>query len=125
MNNLSINLNLFKFDKAAVVPLKGKSGETKQCLVIPIEDNDLYLGERGVYANFIGLSSDKLNNGKTHIIKRSFSREKQQSMSDEEFNSQPIFGDIRPIIPQAQNDEGWAPPAVDANGEPYKNDLPF
>lgn len=123
--NLNIRVNLAAFHSAGVVVLKGKSG-TKKCLVIPIDENHLYQGNKGVYADFIAWSNDKLSGGSTHLIKQSLSKEVRESMSEEERLSQPTFGDIRPIVSEVEQSAG----SVEFEGavmsvEDPTDDMPF
>lgn len=103
--HLTIRINLAAFKSAGVVNLQGKTG-VKKCLVIPIEENHLYHGNKGVYADFIGWYNEKLSNGTTHLIKQSFSKEIRNSMSQDERNSLPTFGDVRPIISDVEQSAG-------------------
>ena len=51
--NKNIKIDLTAFTGVGVINLTGKSGRPKKCLVIPIDDNHLYEGEKGIYADFI------------------------------------------------------------------------
>lgn len=96
MSNLSIRLNMAAL-KHTVQKMKGKSGEV-EVLVIPIEANHLYRGEKGMYldATAFELKEPKERNGKTdtHLVKVSLPKEIYSAMSQEEKNAQPIFGNI-------------------------------
>ena len=96
MGNLNINLNLLNLKNAGIASLNGKIG-TKRCLVIPIEDNDLHEGEKGIYLNLAVWSNDKLKDGKTHLVKQSFSKEARERMSNEELKQMPILGNAKPF----------------------------
>ena len=50
MANFSIKADLLKVKGAFVTNLKGKAS-TKRCLVIPIDESGLFLGEKGCYLN--------------------------------------------------------------------------
>lgn len=50
MGNFGIKIDLLKLKNSFVTNLKGKAA-TKRCLVIPIDDSGVYLGEKGVYLN--------------------------------------------------------------------------
>ncbi len=125
MPNLSMNLNLLKFKNAAVVELKGSTA-TKKCLVIPIEDNCLFVGESGVYFNAVAWRNSKLQDGKTHLIKQSFKKELIEMMSDDERKALPVFGDIKEfggLSSELANASEYSL-AVDVN-EGGNSDLPF
>jgi hypothetical protein len=74
MSNFNINLNLKSLKNTAIKDVQSKTA-TKQCLIIPISDNDLYVGEKGIYLNLSAWESDKLRDSKTHLVKQSFSQE--------------------------------------------------
>lgn len=50
MGNFGIKIDLLKLKNSFVTNLKGKAA-TKRCLVIPIDDSGVYLGEKGVHLN--------------------------------------------------------------------------
>ncbi len=122
--NLTIRINLACFRNAGVAVLQGKSS-TKKCLIIPIEENHLYQGNKGVYADFVAWSNDKLNDA-THLIKQSLSKEIREGMTEEERLAQPTFGDVRPIISEVEQSTGSTEfdGAAMTTTDPA-NDLPF
>lgn len=95
MSNISIKLNLGAF-KCGIQNITGKSGIPKKCLIIPIEDNHLITGEKGVYADLIAWPiKEKRNDSKdTHLIKQSFKKEYLDSLTDMQKNALPIFGNL-------------------------------
>lgn len=123
--NLNIRINLTGFQNAGVVMLQGKTG-MKKCVVIPIEENHLYQGNKGVYADFVAWTNDKLSNGSTHLIKQSFTKEVRDAMTEDQRMSQPTFGDVRPMVSEVEQSaasveyEGAAMVATDST-----DDLPF
>lgn len=122
MRTLSINLNLLKFKGAGVISLKGKSGVSKRCLVIPVDDNGLFEGENGVYCNLVAFEAN-LSDGKTHLVKPSIKKEVLENMTEEQRNAIPVLGDIKPfgtVSPEVSNPEGFL---VDSNEG--SDDLPF
>ena len=105
--NQSIKLDLLKLKGAAVVNLKGKTA-TKRCLVIPIEDAQLFLGQKGCYLNLTAIEMQNSQYGDTVY----------DAMTEEERNAQPIIGSVKPLIKQA--------PAIEAsNIVANEDDLPF
>ena len=94
--NLNINLNLKALKNALIGTVPGKTA-TKQCICIPIKDNDLFVGEKGVYLNLSAWESNNLRDGKTHLVKQSFSKKVRDAMTDEERKSIPILGDVKPF----------------------------
>ena len=62
-----------------------------------IEDNNLFVGEKGVYFDFIlrEISEDKRQYGNTHIICQNIPKEKFEKMTEDEKKAQPILGQIK------------------------------
>jgi hypothetical protein len=112
MSNLTINLNLKSLKNTAIIDIKGKTA-TKQCLIIPISDNDLFIGEKGVYLNLSAWENSHLRDGKTHLVKQSFSRNVREAMTEEERRGIPILGDVKPFEtdPGAAKSEATIAPA--------------
>ena len=117
MNNSGIKVNLLKLQGALVTNLKGKT-ETKRCLVIPVDDARLYVGQKGCYLNMTAIEMQNSQYGDTHCIKQNLDREVYEAMTDEERNAMPIIGSMRPLEkPQAALDTTFM---VETN-----EDLPF
>lgn len=95
--NLQIKVNLTKIPGAALVNLKGKEA-TKQCIVIPVEDAHLFVGEKGVYLNLTGIAFKEPKYDDTHLIKQSLDKETYSAMTKEQQDAQPIIGGIRPFV---------------------------
>lgn len=93
MSNYNVKLDLLKLNGAFVTNLKGKT-ETKRCLVIPVEDSGLYVGEKGVYLNASAYELRERRYDQTHLVKAELSREKYQSLSEEERKQLPILGSL-------------------------------
>lgn len=121
MNNYKIKLNLTRFKNAGVTKVNYKSGP-KECICIPIEDNNLYkktdskTNKVVVFANLMAWvnrgGADQYGN--SHMVKMSVDRDAYAQMSAEERSSQPIFGNMSPIgsqggsrkeVPQTIEDE--------------------
>ncbi len=90
-NNISIKIDLQKFNGATVMPV-GKN--QTECIVIPIEMAGLFKGTKGIYADLtaIPLASPKADSKDTHLIKQSYSKEKFAAMSEEQKKAIPIMG---------------------------------
>lgn len=54
MSNSSIKVNLLQLKGAFVTNLKGKTA-TKRCLVIPVDDANIYVGQKGCYLNMTAI----------------------------------------------------------------------
>lgn len=93
MSTIRMKMNLSAL-KSKVVNMKTSEGE-KEFLCIPIEKNDLYKGQKGVYLNLVAFQAS----GKdfTHIIKQSFDKSKIDKMSEAEKKELPIFGTLNII----------------------------
>lgn len=95
MSNISIKLNLGAF-KCGIQNITGKSGIPKKCLIIPIDDNHLFTGEKGVYADLIAweIKERSADSKDTHLIKQSFKKEYLDSLSEDQKKALPIFGNL-------------------------------
>lgn len=95
-SNISTSLNLLKLQNAFIKPMKSKSGQMIDCVVIPIERNKLYIGKdnQAVYLNLIHFPLKNSPNefGHTHTVKQSFTTKELEAMSQEEKDSKPFLG---------------------------------
>ena len=93
---ITIKINLLQY-KAAIMKIKNNSGKEVECLAIPIEINNLFKGEKGVYADFVAfdIRQPKADSKDTHLVKQSLPKDVLEKMSEEERNSLPIFGNLR------------------------------
>lgn len=126
--NKNIKIDLAAFAGSGIVNLTSREGKVKKCLVIPIEENHLYEGEKGIYADFIAWEMrEKKENGATHLVKQSFPKEVREAMSEEEKRALPIFGDLRDAMTEKKEMETYSVPAQAgyATTPPEVDDLPF
>nr|DAQ90021.1 MAG TPA: hypothetical protein [Caudoviricetes sp.] len=96
MANLSTKLNLAGLIHARMNK-KGKDGNMVDCLIIPIKENHLFIGEKGLY---LDLSHFEIKNPKegqedSHLVKQSLPKEVYEAMSKEEQEKLPILGNTR------------------------------
>lgn len=91
MSNISINLNLRQLNHAVITTKKGA-----RCILIPIVENQLIEGEKGIYLNIQAWElKNKQNDRKdTHILKQSLKKEVFEAMSDDEKKEIPIIGNL-------------------------------
>jgi hypothetical protein len=125
--NKNIKIDLTAFAGAGKITLTGKDGKQKKCLVIPIEENHLYEGEKGIYADFIAWEMrERKENGTTHLLKQSLSKEVRSAMTDEQKKSLPIFGDMKDAQTDTRELETYSVPNQNdyATSAPV-DDLPF
>lgn len=92
MSNLSIKLNLQNL-KCVCRFEKSKLGLV-ECLIIPLEQNYLFKGEKGVYLDLTAFELREKKENKTHLIKQTIPKEIFKAMSDEEKRATPILGDV-------------------------------
>jgi hypothetical protein len=97
MSRISGKLNLLNLH-GAVKMIPGKMGPV-ECVVIPLEKNKLFKGEKGIYLDLIAfeIAHDKRREGSkdTHLVKQSFSKEVRESMTEEQIKSLPILGSLQ------------------------------
>ena len=107
MSNQGIKVNLLKLQGSFVTNLKGKT-ETKRCLVIPVDDARLYVGQKGCYLNMTAIEMQNSQYGDTHCIKQNLDRAVYEAMTEEQRNAMPIIGSMRPLEkPQATLDTAY------------------
>jgi len=126
MGNISIKLNLRQL-KSHVMKLKGKSGMI-DCLVLPVEANCLFVGEKGIYLDLYGyeIKERKPDRKQTHIIKQSFPEDVYRLFNDDDKKNLPIVGDAilwGRIEPEPVEYLVEQPPVQPEN--PGTDDLPF
>lgn len=122
MANFSIKTDLLKLTGAFMTNLKGKTA-TKQCLVIPVEDAALFVGEKGVYLNLTAIEMREARYGDTHCVKQSLDKERYDALSEEERKALPILGGMRQLETKQQAMEVKS--TMDATNLADEDDLPF
>jgi|LSQX01.1.fsa_nt_gb hypothetical protein len=136
--NKNIKIDLTAFAGSGIVNLTSREGKVKKCLVIPIAENYLYEGEKGIYADFIAWEMrERKENGATHLIKQSLPKDARDRMSEEEKRALPVFGDLRDAMMEKKELETYnvpgagqrfsssAEPSGYATTPPDVDDLPF
>ncbi len=104
--NFSIKIDMLKLNGAFMRNMTGRTA-TKRCLIIPVDDNDnIYLGEKGCYLNLTAYEVSNPQYGDTHCVKPDFPREVRERMTDEQRQSIPIIGNMRPIKSQQMQVQG-------------------
>ncbi len=123
MSNISIKIN-FRQLKSAVRVMKGINGDV-ECLIIPIDQNHLVKGEKGIYLDMVGfeLKEKKADRKDTHLVKQNFPKEVFEAMTDEQKRETPILGNMVVwggfLEPAPVNVE------INASLEGTADDLPF
>ncbi|WP_417444610.1 hypothetical protein [Joostella sp.] len=107
--------------------MKNKDGNEVDVLIIPVDANNLFKGEKGVYGDFTAIEvKNKVGDSKdTHLIKQNLPKEVFEKMTDEEKKATPIFGNAilwsrRESEPQEYNEDQFK----DVPSEDH-DDLPF
>lgn len=90
MSTISTKINLTQF-KHAVRTMQAKSGPV-ECIVLPIDGNHFYKGEKGIYADLIGFELKEKRENQTHLVKQSLPKELLETMTEQEKSDIPIIG---------------------------------
>lgn len=85
MSNYRVKINLEQLKGAAVADLRGKTGAVKKCLVIPIEDAGLYVGQKGVYLSLTAWEARQPYYGETHSLKCDLPKDGKKRMSSRRY----------------------------------------
>jgi len=122
MSRISTNLNLLQLHAVRKM-ITGQLGPV-ECLVIPIEKNKLFVGEKGIYINLIGFEIDpekrNADSKDTHLVKQSFKKEVREAMGEDELKSLPILGNH-----QVWDGHGESDPVSDSELQNEIDPLPF
>lgn len=102
--------------------IRGKAGDV-DCLVIPIEKNKLFVGEKGIYLDLIAFEMKEQKEGRTdtHLVKQSFSKADREKMTEEQLKSIPILGSLNAASTAPSQQE----PVSKADILNAEDDLPF
>lgn len=115
-----VNVELNKFKNSFVADIKGKTA-TKKCICIPIEDNDIYCGDKTITASMVAYESDRF--GHSHSLRQSVSAERLEKMSDDERKAIPYLGHMKIMSAEVLNK---SVPVDGADIQPEGGeDLPF
>lgn len=115
--NYNTKLNLLKLKNAFTTNIKGRL-ETKRCICIPIDDNYIFIGEKGAYLELSFYESQNQQFDQTHMIKVSIPKEKYEKMTDLEKQENNIIGNLKPFTSSGGTVTGTTAP------ENF-DDLPF
>jgi hypothetical protein len=117
MPNLNIKLNLQNL-KCACRFEKSKSGLV-ECLIIPLESNYLFKGEKGIYLDLSAFELKEIKDKRTHLIKQQLPKDVFKAMTEEQKYNTPILGDVYVW------EHTEAEPVSDATPLDENSDLPF
>lgn len=118
MSNLTTKLNLAGLKHSRKL-MKGQSGDI-DCLIIPINENNLFIGEKGLY---LDLQHHEIKNPAkdqtdSHLVKQSLPKEVYEKLTEDEKKAVPILGNTRTWV--AQNNDAQL-----AEAQTEEDDLPF
>lgn len=134
MSNYNFRFDLSKLSGFGKATLQGKSGQAKRCIVIPIEENYIFEGEKGTYLDLVAIESNNSQYGDSHFVSRSKSKaEQEQEKQSGERLRLPILGNLKPFGSQVQESEEYsvagqkqaAPAPQPTIQEPDDDPLPF
>lgn len=117
--NYSGKLDLLKLQGAFAINIQGKTA-TKECVCIPIKDNHLFVGEKGIYLDLSAreIAPEKRVSGDSHIITQSLPKDVFNALTEEEKKNRPILGSMREFQPQGMEITQTVKPSAE-------EDLPF
>ena len=123
MANISIKVNLRQL-KNTIKSFKKQDGSMVDCLVIPITDNHLFKGEKGIYLDLSAfeIKNKKTDSKDTHLVKQSLPKEVFDKLTDEQKQAMPIFGNA--IVWAKREPEPVAAETMESVTE-EEDDLPF
>ena len=124
MGNFSIKEDLLKLKGAFITNFKGRT-ETKRCLVIPVDDSGLYVGEKGVYLNLTAIEMENPQFKETHCIKQSLDKEIYEALSEEQRQALSIICGMKPHRKKAAPQMNVGSPFDGAQAVEHTDDLPF
>lgn len=118
---ITLKLNLRQLKHSLMKTPKGN-----EVIVIPVKENNLFEGEKGLYLDIVGFEfEDKTDTlyPATHLLKQSFSKDKLSRMTEKEKRAIPILGTAR----VGNQERGEAEPKDMNNGNVAAGlgDLPF
>jgi hypothetical protein len=96
MGNISLKINLRQL-KHVEREMKGQGDKMIKCLIIPLEENMIYQGEKGAYLNLTAIeikdrSKFSADQKDTHLIKQDVPKDKYEAMTEEQRKAMPIIG---------------------------------
>lgn len=137
MANYNLKLDLSKLEGFGTITLTGKSGTPKKCVVIPVEENHLFIGDKGTYLDLVAFETPNSEYG-SHMVTISKTKEEQEKEKQTgEKIRKPIVGNLKPFGSQAAPAEEYEIPTqqpapktrgaqhTDENFNNGETDLPF
>lgn len=128
-DTLNMSLNITNIRGAFVRSLKGRS-ESKPCVIIPIDEQTMFVGEKGIYIDLVAFPlKEEHKNGdndeRTHSIKQSFRKEFRESLSEDERKAIPFIGNVSVFKRENVATQAAAMPPMEMMPNDNDDDLPF
>ena len=98
MANYNERINLANLEKVGVTTLNGANGPV-QCVVIPVKENNIFIGDKGIYLDLVIIETKDSKYGDTHFVKRQLSKDEraQEKLSGQRIGK--ILGNLKEIAP--------------------------
>lgn len=96
MGNISIKLNLRQL-KHVEREMNNKDGKPIKVLILPLEENMIFQGEKGAYLNLTAIeikdrSKFSADQKDTHLVKQDIPKATYEAMSEDQRKAMPILG---------------------------------
>jgi len=95
MKRINLKIDLLKL-KSVTQWSKGKTGPV-ECIVIPIDANNIYRGKSGLYLDMTAFELREPKDNQTHLIKQSLPKEVFDTLTEEEKKAIPILGNANVV----------------------------
>lgn len=135
------SVNLARLNNVGIISVKGKTGATKKCVVIPIEDNDIFVKvsnkqttdgqtyESKIFSLGVEVYEKRETDqyGNSHYLKKSVSKEFINSHTKEEVEAMNkiYLGDMKTVEIPSTNQAATIQPQQEVEANPTDDDLPF
>lgn len=121
--NFNIRLNLAALKRTDIKELPKKDGSgTIRCVVIPVEENNIFVSEKGnIFLTLDAWSTDSPYH--THRIRRTLTKMEREQMTKEEKNAM-WCGDMKPINYNGNNN-GYKQNNAQQQTQNSYEDIPF
>lgn len=110
-DNFNFRFDYSKLNGFGKITLQGQSGKPKRCIVIPIEDNGIFEGEKGTYQEFVCFTTPNSEYGSHMVVVSKTKEEQEQEKQTGERIRKPIVGNLKPFgNSQASSGEEYSLP---------------
>lgn len=124
MSNYSMRVDLKKVRGAFVCRIQGNT-TAKACLCIPLDSEDIFAGDKGVYLDLNAYETQQSQYGDTHMLRVRLNKERYNTLTEEQRRAVPIVGNMRPMQGEVERQAEAAPMAVAAKLNDEDDDLPY